>query len=295
MLEKLLIIRGFLERNRFKICPFILIFFFAEIIIFIDLTSRPEVLSEYFLPVGEGDGELIITPSGAKILIDGGPDSFSVLKGLEKILSPYDRYIDAVVLTHPEADHFTGLINVFKRYKVGIFISNGIISDKDSFKNLSSVIAENNLPSISLFSGDELRNGSVLVRVLSPNANRNKSVSLNESALVLDIEFGESRSLFMSDVGSAVEKSVASNIYKPVSLIKVAHHGSKNSSSRYFLETLHPELAVIEVGKNNYGHPSFETIDRLKENGAEIFRTDQVGLLEVTLKENGRLEVFKMK
>src|SRR3989344_4806409 len=120
------------------------------------ITGAPSAaLNVYFLDVGQGDSTLTVLPGGVKILTDGGPDK-SVLSGLGKTLSPTDRYIDLVILSHPELDHFTGLISVLERYRVGAFIWNGRERDNDSWRELQAVLESKDVPVIVLGDNDKI-------------------------------------------------------------------------------------------------------------------------------------------
>ena len=110
--------------------------------IFSDLKER-KLLRIYFLDVGQGDGELIVFPGGARILIDGGPPNKKVFQGITKAISPFLRRIDLVVNTHPQLDHYGGLRGVVGRYKIGAFLSSGVLAPVPSFSALLSELDKN--------------------------------------------------------------------------------------------------------------------------------------------------------
>ncbi|TSA45836.1 MBL fold metallo-hydrolase [bacterium] len=284
--------------NNFKKAVFWLAFFFIlDILVFWQIaggTAVKDKLSLYFLPVGQGDSELAVLPGGVKVLIDGGPPDSLVLKNLDKIISPRDRYIDLVISTHPQQDHFGGLIEVLKRYKVGTFIWNGEMGTNPTMNDLLSFIKENSVPLITLSAGDRIVYGRSEVGVLSPITG--SKVDINEDALVLALLSEGTRTLFTSDVGAKTESQIVtdnSDMTDNIDILKVGHHGSKNSSSANFLNALKPKVAVIEVGKNSYGHPTPEVLNRLADIGAQIFRTDQDGLLK--FEPSGEiLKIFKI-
>ncbi len=290
--------RNFIGNNFKKTVFWLALFFVLDIIVFWQIAGgagADDKLSLYFLPVGQGDSELAILPSGVKILIDGGPPNSLVLKNLDRILSPRDRYIDMIVLSHAQLDHFGGLIEVLRRYRVGVFLWNGIPGETRAAENLMRVIEERNVPLVSLAAGDRVRNGESEIDVLWPlSVREGAKVDLNESALVLALESRNERALFTGDIGEKTENRILADMTDRIDILKVGHHGSKFSSSANFFEAIQPKVAVIEVGKNSYGHPTPEVLSRLAEAGAKIFRTDQDGLLK--FESVGKvIQIFKIQ
>lgn len=292
--------RNFIGNNFKKTVFWLGLFFVLDIIVFWQITgsaAAEDKLSLYFLPVGQGDSELAILPSGVKILIDGGPADSLVLGNLDKILSPRDRYIDLVALSHAQLDHFGGLIEILKRYRVGAFLWNGIPGETKAAENLMQVIKERNVPLVVLAAGDRVKNGESEVNVLWPYpAREGAKINLNESALVLALESKNERALFTGDIGEKTERRIITDMTDKtdrIDILKVGHHGSKFSSSANFLEATQPKVAVIEVGKNSYGHPTQDVLNRLAEIGARIFRTDKDGLIKLESVGNG-LKIFKI-
>lgn len=251
-------------------------------------------LNVYFLDVGQGDSELVILPTGAKILIDGGPDN-KILNSLVSILGTTERYIDLVILSHAQIDHFTGLIDVLKRYKVGAFIFNGRDGTADSWKELISVIKETKTPAEILAAGDSITNANSRFDFLLPDKNFSAAVDLNETALTPLLNNQNSRILFTGDIDAKLENYLLQKYgLKDIGVLKVAHHGSKFSSSENFLREISPKISVIEVGKNSYGHPTKEVLSRLASINSQIFRTDRDGTVKLTI-NNGKISIFKSR
>ncbi|MGC9046564.1 MAG: ComEC/Rec2 family competence protein [Minisyncoccia bacterium] len=250
-------------------------------------------LNIFFLNVGQGDSELIILPGYKKILIDGGPDN-TVLMELEKILPPLDRYIDVVILTHPQLDHFGGLIEVVNRYKIGAFIYNGQNRDMIAYKYLINLLEKNKIQKINIMAGDKIIYQNNLFNVLSPSKDFLFNSDLNYGAIVLLLNSDNIQTLFTSDINSDIESKIK-NLIGSIDILKVAHHGSKYSSSLEFLQTTHPKISVIEVGKNSYGHPSNKVIDNLQELGSKVFRTDFDGTIKITANNLNKLIINKIK
>jgi len=246
----------------------------------------------YFLNVGQGDSELVILEGNIKILIDGGP-SGKIVSELEKIIKPIDRYLDLVILTHPQTDHFTGLIDVLKRYQVGAFIYNGLDSDSASFKELRSIIEKRNVSKIVLAEGDKIKHLQDEFIVLSPNKNILQDSNINDTCLVLQLISQKTKALFTGDLEGKIEKELVNKYGDNLrsDILKVPHHGSKYSSTDTFLQVIKPKISVIEVGKNSYGHPASETLNRLANIGSQIFNTYKNDTVKIILKE-GKAYVF---
>lgn len=247
----------------------------------------------YALDVGQGDSELVILPGNVKVLIDGGPNN-KVLDHLSLIFSATDRYIDLVILSHPETDHFTGLIDIFKRYKVGAFISSGRIGKAKSFNDLTRAVDKNGALSAVLAEGDKIKYAENNLNILSPSENLLQSKETNDSTLVVKLDSRNVKALFTGDIDSKIEEELAKKYDLDVDILKVAHHGSKFSASQKFMEATTPKIALIEVGKNNYGHPTSQALNALASVGAQIFRTDNDGIVKL-IAGDSKIDIFKMK
>lgn len=252
-----------------------------------------------FCNVGQGDATLI-SYRAIQILIDGGPDAAGILDCLSHNLPFYDRDIEMVVLTHPEADHFTGLIDVIERYNIKQFVINGIVKDTAGFwKFREDVLAER----ASIYSpkaGDQLKVGPMIFSVLWPEAKLGSELvwqlptgtdkthvlgavtvsgEINDTSIVMKLSFGDFDALLPGDISMKTENQLED--LSGIEILKVAHHGSKYSTSSDFLEKIKPALAVISVGKNSFGHPTKETLARLGDYDIRILRTDEKGEIEI--------------
>jgi|SRR6056297_887589 len=271
--------------NKNQLVVFILILVFFVPTVFLSLPEKNQS-SIYFLDVGQGDSEFI-NISGVDILIDGGPVGGGVMHELSKAMSPFDRYIDLIIMTHPQADHFGGLIDVFKRYKVGAFMYNGEKGDSSALKDLEKAISDNGSKIIKLQAGDRIKYKNSVFTVLSPNKKIN---DLNEASLVLKLQTNGTQTLFTGDIGEKIEELIKNKV-GDIHILKVAHHGSKYSSSASFLNAVDPEVSVIEVGGNSYGHPHNEVINKLRKINSRVYRTDLDGTVKIKI-SSGTLNIF---
>ncbi len=268
---------------------------FDAVWIFNFISAMEKVGVIYFLNVGQGDSELVIFPSGVKLLIDGGPPNGKVEQELSRIVGSFDRYIDLVVLSHPQIDHFGGLIRLFQDYRVGAFLTNGEISGDDAYTSLIGNLEKQDSKKVAVYAGDMIQQGNISFRILSPQITDHKSQKKenpNDRAIIGKLSMNQVNILFTGDIGENIENAFASSFEK-TDVLKVAHHGSKNSSSEEFVSIVQPKIAVIEVGKNSYGHPSSDVIQRLLNKGASIFRTDIDGTIKIIF-ENGSARIFSL-
>lgn len=256
--------------------------------------NKPSKNSEiYFMDVGQGDSELVILPNNIRVLIDGGPDN-KVIGQLASILPATSRYLDLVILSHPQTDHFTGLIDVLKRYRVGAFIFNGNSGTAGSWSELIKIIEENKVPTIILAGADKIHYLNSQFNFLWPDKNFVHGQDLNEAALVPPLQTQKTKILFTGDIGAETENYLMKKYNLDIDVLKVAHHGSKFSSGEKFLNAISPKIAVIEVGKNSYGHPTETVLNNLASIGAQIFRTDKDGMVKLVIDGQG-INIFKKK
>ena len=249
--------------------------------------TRPDFLMHVsFYDVGQGDSIFIKTYMGNQILIDGGP-SDKVLANLGDDLPFYDRTIDLIILTHPHADHVSGLVDVLKRYKVKMVLLPEVVFRSPAFDKFLKLVDEKRIPKIYARVGQRIfLDQATVMDIYWPNQkeeNKNfsegfeqSSGALNDTSIVAKLSFGKIKILFTGDASTNVEQTLLPLFNLDSDLLKVGHHGSRFSTSAEFLAEVTPEYAVIEVGdKNKYGHPTSQTIENLNKAGAKIFRTDQ--------------------
>ena len=250
-------------------------------------------LNLYFLNVGQGDSELIELPGGVQILIDGGPDK-SVLFELAEVMPSSDRYLDLMVMTHAQTDHFAGFADVFDRYKIGAIIITGREGESKTWNDFRNLLEEKQIPVILVGAGDKITYRENLLEVLSPDQELLADKEINESSIILKLESEGVKALFTGDAGFKTENHLLSRSNLDnldVDVLKVAHHGSKYSTGANFLAATTPLVSVIEVGKNNYGHPTEATLSRLKSFGSAIYRTDENGTVRLVIRD-GKIAVY---
>jgi len=232
-----------------------------------------------FVDVGQGDSIWIELPGSGTILVDGGGKRDA--EALQKFLAEKGAtHIDLVVLTHPEADHIGELPEVLAKYPVRLLIESGRTNDTQIYRKLAGVIQEKKVPTARVRSGLVVQGcPEVRLRVLHPeSSDLGETSSLNDSSVVLLLEYGSVGVLLTGDIGFPSEREIMeSHDDLDCTVLKVPHHGSRYSTSSDFLDITDPEIAVIEVGKNSYGHPTPETMERLDDCGAIAFRTDRDG------------------
>jgi competence protein ComEC len=267
--------------NRVKIILISLVLFIG--LVWAAILHLPdEQLHLVFCDVGEGDSILIFRGK-TQILIDGGPNQ-AVLTCLSHHLPFYDREIEMIVATHPDADHITGLIDVIERYDVKQFVLNSVGKDSGVYQKFKEAVLAEESPIFFPEEGDEVDLASIKLQVLWPSSQAKvlgtttMAGEVNETSVVLQLSYGDFDVLLPADISSQVESQLD---LKDVEVLKVAHHGSRYSTSDDFLLKITPELAVISVGKNSFGHPTKEVLNKLTGLGIKTMRTDEEGEIEV--------------
>jgi competence protein ComEC len=243
----------------------------------------PQYLEVNFLNVGQGDSAFIETPGNNQILIDGGPDS-TVLGKLGQNMPFWDKTLDLVILTHPEKDHMQGILYVLQKYKADYILWSGVTKTAPEYDAWLAVLEKQKKMGAKILiaeAGQEIKAGNVLIDTIYPLENmegKEMKSSSNDSCVVSKLIYSKNSFLFTGDIDTTAEKKIV-NSGEIISsdVLKVAHHGSKYSTSDLFLAGLGAKLAVIEVGKNSYGHPTDEVLNRLENFGIKVLRTDQSG------------------
>jgi competence protein ComEC len=255
-----------------------------------DGTTRITVID-----VGQGDSILVQGGRGGRLLVDGGPDPDRLLIELDRRLPPWDRRLDAVILTHPHEDHVAGLAMLLGRYRVGRVYETGMHGPGPGYKAWARALALPNAPPAGrLATGDRLAVDDLHLRVLWPDPGKvpleppDGGRGINDVSVVLLGEVAGRRILLTGDVEDDVDPLLVARGLPPIDVLKVAHHGSKTASTPAFLDVVKPAVAIVSAGAGNpYGHPARSTLDRLASTGARVLRTDTDGSVEVDIGGSG--------
>ncbi len=248
--------------------------------------GRGNTLTVAFLDVGQGDAIFIEAPNGNQILIDGGPNK-SVLRELGGIMPFYDRSIDMVIATHPDKDHITGLSAVMNKFRVNMFMESQVQSSSGVYKELNNVVEKKGLKKIMAKRGERIFLGSdVYIDVLSPDRNTD-GWETNTASVIVKLVYKNTSFILSGDAPKKMEEYIASLDREGLTanVLKLGHHGSRTSTSEFFLSAVNPQYAIISAGTDNrYGHPHKEVVDMLKrfeipslatyENGTIIIQSD---------------------
>ena len=277
---------------------------FIVILIFFSFHLIPKNLEINFVDVGQGDCTFIVTPRNKTILIDGGgssSDEFDVGKStlLPYILDKGYTKIDYIFISHFDQDHVGGILTILQEIKVKKVIISKQEENSENYQKFLEIIKEKGVSVAIVKMGDRVKiENGIYFDILWPTSEQIQENKLNNNSLVMKMYYHNFSVLFTGDIEEKAEKKILetykSEKNKLVSnVLKVAHHGSKTSTIKEFLDTVNPKIALIGVGKNNmFHHPSEEIIDKLKKYGAIIYRTDERG--EITIRVN-RKGNFKIK
>jgi competence protein ComEC len=252
-------------------------------------------LQIYALDVGQGDSSLIISPEGKSVLVDAGTPQAAdeVVAALRK---RDIRTLDLAVATHPHADHIGGMRQVIENFGVKNFLDSGQEYASKEYQRMLKAIEDKGIKFIPAKKGMKFDlDSGVELEVLNPQGNdqwirevrRGGSVE-NANSVVLRLSYGNFYMLFTGDAETETEDlMMKSGVPLRAQVLKVGHHGSRYATSARFLEAVAPEAAVISVGAGNkYGHPAQQTLDRLRNAGVKIYRTDLNGEIAIVTDGN---------
>jgi competence protein ComEC len=251
-----------------------------------------------FLDVGQGDAALVQGPGGFTALVDGGGTHDGSFDPGERVIEPYLRTLgvnrlDLVVLSHPHPDHMNGLARVLHRVEVGALWTSGDDGRNPAYRDL---IATARARGVLLPEPERVDKGSFWLEPIGPWLGDHiavpPGVSVNDASLVVRVGFGARSVLFSGDVEADGEAELvgrgAAGLPIRSDVLKVPHHGSRTSSTEDLLDAVGPRLAVISLGRSNrFSFPAPEVLDRYRQRGIEVLRTDRHGALSVTISVDG--------
>lgn len=246
------------------------------------------------------------------MVIDGGVGE-GMLNCLSSFMPFYDRTIDIVMLTHPQADHLNGLVDVFARYEVGRFLTSPVGNDTIKYQELVDLVRKKNIPVVNLYRGDIVELGSVRFEIIWPDrqwltsklgcldlqtcdlaALSSANVlgvstknNLNDFSMMGFLHYGSFDMLFTGDGDERIQDDIMATGVSlgenKLEVMKVPHHGSKTGLLEDFLKRFTPRAAIISAGRDNrYGHPDPAIVRRLSEAGSQVYVTSQIGTVVVT-------------
>jgi len=249
------------------------------------VASQPDgQLHIYFLDVGQGDAIFIRSPSGKQILVDGGPDSPTLLSAVGQRMPFYDRRLDAVLATHDDQDHVAGLFAALEHYRVDLALDPGFDAGSEQGQRWLAELVQAGARRQAAVAGTSLAlSDGVRIDILHPPEKAGQALQGNDRSAVARLVYGECSVLLMGDLEKAGEDYLLDSKQPLASgILKLSHHGAAAGTSPALLDAVAPGLAVISVGAGNgFGHPAPATLRRLEERGIPVWRTDQAGEIEI--------------
>lgn len=247
------------------------------------------------LDIGQGDSILLRTENNQKVLIDTGPGNKVVME-LERVLPVFDRYIDLIIITHPDSDHRQGLIEVLKYYNIGaILLAKEYNRDPvDDYYN--SLYKNQNIYYLEDIQRKLNINAHTYIEFLHPVYKDDLRDNINNQSIVFLLTHRGVKALFPGDINSSIEIKLIkryTNIIKDIEILKLAHHGSKTSTNESFLQHINPDHIIISSGRdNNFGHPNQDILWRLFINNYKnIYRTDILNSFRIIINKAQEIEI----
>lgn len=245
----------------------------------------------HFIDVGQGDSIFLELGNGQTMIIDAG-NSYNARQIVGYIKDIGCSEIDYVVATHPHSDHIGGMATVLQNFKIGDMYMPGQAHTSATFENLVDVISSEGITLHRAKAGvNVLNSDKIKIDILAPFDEEYSN--LNNCSAVVRVKYGNTVALFTGDAEQEIETKLL-NAGIDADILKVGHHGSDTASSISFISAVTPKTAVISCGKSNsYGHPHYETLARLDNAGADVYRTDEVGTVIVTADMEKNISVDK--
>jgi competence protein ComEC len=275
--------------RRQKLITHLLFMTFLTLVVTHPFSSHSRTLKLTFIDVGQGDSILVEFPGRKKMLVDAGGIPEETFDIGERVVSPFlwkkgIRKIDYLVLTHAHPDHMNGLKAVARNFKIKEYWEAFSPKENESYAELRRLLSNKTI-SRRMFRGHEENIDGVKIQVLNPKQADPFVLRVhNDHSLVLRIIYGQTSFLLTGDIGKAVEEELEKSYPTLKSqVLKSPHHGSNSSSSKDFLKAVSPQVLIISVGRGNrYNLPDQAVLDRYEESGLNVYRTDQIGAVEIS-------------
>ena len=259
------------------------------LVLLIGCENSPERLTLTFIDVGQGDAVLIRSPSGQNVLYDGGRPAKEVLEYLQSVGV---TTLDLVIASHADADHIGGLEAVVRAYQPKLFLDNGLTHDTQTYRGLLEAVRDAGSQVVPP-TARRIGLGDASLQLIPPPDDA--GMSSNDHSVGVIVSYGKFRAALTGDAEGPEFRWWLDNVpelLEPVAVYKAAHHGSPNGDSPESMATFKPKTVVISVGKDNaYGHPSEEALALYQGIGAEVYRTDQSGTVQVSAAQSGSYQM----
>ncbi len=259
------------------------------LLMLVSCESPSERLTLTFIDVGQGDAVLIRSPSGQNVLYDGGRPAKEVLEYLQAVGV---TSLELVIASHADADHIGGLEAVVRAYKPRLFMDNGLTHDTQTYRGLLQAVKDAGSQLVPP-TARRIGLGDASLQIIPPPSD--DSLDSNSHSVGIIVSYGKFRAALTGDAEESEFRWWLENVpelLRPVAVYKAAHHGSPNGDSPESIGTFKPKTVVISVGRDNaYGHPSAEALALYKGVGAEVYRTDQSGTVQVSAAQGGSYQV----
>ena len=298
--KSVLILKKIIKNKRKYILKILLILLII-IILNITISNINKQTKIYFIDVGQGDSTLIITENKKNILIDGGGNITNKDYDIgENVLLPYllDRgitKIDYLIVSHFDYDHVGGLYEIIEKLNIKQIIIPKVENISEEENIFLNKVKEKHININRVNENNKIYiDKNTTIHILSPLNKLIEDNYINNNSLVFKFIYNNFSILFTGDIEKIAEEKILNNLKKEelkCDVLKVPHHGSKTSTTEKFLEYVNPKIALIGVGKNNFGHPSDLVIERLERKGIKIYRTDLNGEIEIRINHKSKISI----
>lgn len=288
-------IKMILKNQSAKIVKYTAIFVIILILI-VAFVYEDNTVEITFIDVGQGDSIFIRTDNNKTILVDGGglsSDYYETFDIGRDVIKPFlyakgVRNIDIMLITHFDIDHVQGLLSLMDEMPVGMILY-GKSDNSELYKEMVEIAKNKQIKVVEIGREDKFYIGNVLFEVLHPSKEKNTNYTANDSSVVIKLTCRQATFLLTGDLEHLGEKEILESVTNvQADVLKLGHHGSKTSTSKKFLDSVDPKIAVISVGKdNNFGHPSSEILNLLKSKDIKVLRTDIQGGITFKIDDKG--------